>query len=104
MLNASKRRQHFNPWNLFKDLQALTKMSTKMMARLSTGYHYWKVMVFTLWKNPKALRDAVSLMALYLHFRKFRDVLLESLSKDIEKLERDGDPRQRVSAPEAVPI
>ena len=97
MLNASKRRQHFNPWNLFKDLQALFKLSTRMMARLSTGYYYWKTLGLTLLKNPRAFRDALSLMALYLHFQKFRDVILDRLTMDIDKLEREGDPRVRTA-------
>jgi hypothetical protein len=65
------------------------------MARVSTGYHYWKTLGLTLWKNPGSFRDSLSLMALYLHFQKFRDVILERLEKDIEKLEREGDPRVR---------
>jgi radical SAM superfamily enzyme YgiQ (UPF0313 family) len=93
MLNAAKRRQHFNPWNLFKDLQALFKLSTRMMAKPSTGYHFWRVLGLTLMKNPMAFRDSLSLMALYLHFQKFRDVILERLKKDMDKLEREGDPR-----------
>jgi hypothetical protein len=95
MLNAEKRRQHFNPWNLFKDLQALSKLSIRMMARPSTGFHYWRVLILTLMKNPKAIRDSISLMALYLHFQKFRDVILQRLKKDVEKLEREGDLRVR---------
>jgi hypothetical protein len=95
MLNAAKRRQHFNPWNLFKDLQAFLKITLYMMAKPSTGFHYWKTLGVTLWKNPMAFRDALSLMALYLHFQKFRDVILERLEMDVEKLEREGDPRVR---------
>lgn len=99
MLNARKRRQHFNPRNILKDLQALFKLTTRMMAKLSTGYHYWKVLGLTLLRNPRAFRDALSLMALYLHFQKFRDVILGRLGKDIEKLEREGDPRLALMAP-----
>jgi hypothetical protein len=106
MLNAKKRRQHFNPLNIFNDLQALFKLSIRMMAKLSTGYHYWRVLALTLWKNPMAFRDALSLMALYLHFQKFRDIVLERLAMDVEKLEREGDPRVKAGNPgalEAVP-
>jgi radical SAM superfamily enzyme YgiQ (UPF0313 family) len=106
MLNAKKRRQHFNPLNIFNDLQALFKLSTRMMAKFSTGYHYWRVLGLTLWKNPMAFRDALSLMALYLHFQKFRDIVLERLEMDVKKLEREGDPRVKAATPgalEAVP-
>ncbi|HTC19201.1 MAG TPA: DUF4070 domain-containing protein, partial [bacterium] len=106
MLNAKKRRQHFNPLNIFNDLQALFKLSARMMAKPSTGYHYWRVLGLTLWKNPMAFRDALSLMALYLHFQKFRDIVLQRLEMDMEKLEREGDPRVRAAIPrvlEAVP-
>ena len=99
MLNARKRRQHFNPLNIFNDLRALFFLSAQMMAKLSTGYHYWKTLAITLWKNPGAFRDALSLMALYLHFQKFRDVILDRLKVDIEKLEREGDPRLRIAVP-----
>jgi len=70
------------------------------MARLSTGYHYWRVLAIVMRKNPGAFRDAISLMALYLHFQKFRDVILKRVSKEIEKLEREGDPRLAPAAPE----
>jgi radical SAM superfamily enzyme YgiQ (UPF0313 family) len=103
MLNADKRRQHFNPWNLYKDLQALFKLSMRMMSRPVTGYHYWRVFGLILMKNPKAIRDAISLMALYLHFQKFRDVILERLAKDVEKLEREGDLRLQTPVPAPAP-
>lgn len=99
MLNVKKRRQHFNLLNIFNDLQALFKLTARMMAKFSTGYHYWRTLGLTLLKNPGAFRDALSLMALYLHFQKFRDVILDRLAKDIEKLEKEGDPRMRMAVP-----
>ncbi len=99
MLNARKRRQHFNPKNILKDLRGLFQLSVQMMAKPSTGYHYWRVVVMTLLKNPRALRDSLSLMALYLHFQKFRDVILQILEMDVDNLEREGDHRIRLAVP-----
>jgi radical SAM superfamily enzyme YgiQ (UPF0313 family) len=93
MLKVDKRRQHFNILNVFNDLQAFFKISARMTFNFSNTYHYWKTLGVTLWKNPGAFRDALSLMALYLHFQKFRDVILDRLKLDIERLEREGDPR-----------
>ena len=95
MLNEKKRHPHFNPANTFKDLRGFLILTTLMMSKLSTGFQYWRVLIITLLKNPRAFRDALSLMALYLHFQKFRDVIQERLEKDVKKLEKEGELRVR---------
>jgi radical SAM superfamily enzyme YgiQ (UPF0313 family) len=99
MLRTHKRRQHFNPWTIYKDLKGLLSLTAQMMAKPSTGYHFWRVLVLMLWKNPQAFRDALSLMALYLHFQNFRDVILQRLETDVKKIEREGDPRMMCPYP-----
>jgi len=60
-----------------------------------TRFQYWKVLLTCLFRNPRALRNAVSLMALYLHFGTFRDFVLGRLDNEMSVLEKEGDPRQR---------
>jgi hypothetical protein len=65
--------------------------------RESTGWQYWKVLANCLLRNPRALRNAISLMALYLHFETFRDFVLGRLDDEISTLEKEGDPRRRLN-------
>ena len=64
----------------------------------ATRVHYWKVLIQCLVKNPRALRNAVSLMALYLHFGPFRDFVMKRLDEELAALEKEGDPRTRAGA------
>ncbi len=102
MLRTTKRRQHYSLLNIFKDAKGFLSLTAQMMSKPSTGYHYWRVLITTLLKNPKAFRDALSLMALYLHFQNFRDVILQRLDADVKKLERDGDPRMVCAFPRRI--
>jgi hypothetical protein len=92
MLNTAKRRMRFSLRGIWPDIKGFSRLSFRMGLSNGTRFRFWKVLAVTALKNPRALRDSISLMALYLHFRKFRETLLTGLEKEMEKLKKEGLP------------
>ncbi len=94
MQDCSKKNLKIPLRHLLRDLRSLWRLTLKMGFTKDTSRHYWNVLATCLVRNPRALRNAVSLMALYLHFGTFRDFVLSRLDNEISILVRDGDPRE----------
>src|SRR5581483_7083133 len=80
---------------LLRDVRSLYRLTLKLGLARETRAQYWKVLFICLLRNPRALRNAVSLMALYLHFGTFRDFVLGRLDTEIDLLKKEGDPREK---------
>lgn len=85
------------------------RVCLKLGTPKATRSYYWKVLLTCLLKNPRALHQVVSVMALYLHFGNFRDYVLGRLDTEITRLEKEGDPRLsketlRILFPTPVPF
>ena len=94
MQDCSKKRLRL-PWrHHLRDLRSLFRLTLKMGFAKNTRLHYWKVLSSCLVRNPGALRNALSLMALYLHFGPFRDFVVGRLDEELKVLEKEGDPRK----------
>ena len=46
--------------------------------------HFWRTLSVLAVRNPRALRDMVGLMALFVHFDSFRDFLVAQIDRRIE--------------------
>jgi radical SAM superfamily enzyme YgiQ (UPF0313 family) len=101
MQDCSKKRMRPTLWYHLKDLRTFLRLTLRLGLSPATRAQYWKVFWTCLLKNPLALRNAVSLMALYLHFQTFRDYVLGRLEDELTLLEKEGDPRLR---PKAAPF
>lgn len=59
----------------------------------------------SLFRYPRALNSAISLMALYLHFGKFRNVVLARLDADIFRLKAElAASRQALNVGGPIPL
>ena len=93
MQDCSKKRLRLPFRHHMRDLRSLFRLTLKMGFEKATRLQYWKVLAQCSVRNPRALRNAVSLMALYLHFGPFRDFVLGRLDEELTVLNREGDPR-----------
>ncbi len=92
-----------------KYLRSFTRLARTLGMRPSTRREFWKVFLQVLIKNPVAIRQAVSVMALYLHFEDFRDYVLGRLETEMAAIQKEGDPRikdqlKRAFLPEPVSL
>jgi hypothetical protein len=92
MLNCSKHRMRLPLKRLLVEARAFIRIITSLGARPATRKHFWKVVGICLLRNPMAVRAAISVMALYLHFGEFREFVLGRIDLEIASLERDGEP------------
>ncbi len=94
-LNCSNMRFRTPLGKKIKEMRALFNLSFKLGFNPVASYHYVKVIASTLFRNPRALNSAISLMALYLHFGKFRNVVLARLDADISRLKAEAEKAGR---------
>lgn len=99
MQDCSLKRLRIPLRNHLRDIRSLLRLTGRLGFKRNTGFHYWKTLGVCLFRNPRALRNAVSLMALYLHFETFRDFVLGRLDDEISILEKEGDPRRQRKTP-----
>ena len=57
----------------------------------ATGWFYWKMLITVLFKNPKAIESAVNLAAMFIHFQKQSQFIINVTNKEIEYIERFGE-------------
>ncbi len=90
---------HLNPANkyrpnfakILKSLSAFSKVSMKAGFNKSTGGLYWKTLVSVLLKNPKGLEAAVNMSAMFIHFQKQSEFIIDLTQKEIESLLSYGE-------------
>lgn len=70
-MNSSERRFKPGLRQWWKELKGFTRMAGKLGFSRGTAGLFWKTLAGSLLKNPKSVRYAGSLMALYLHFGPF---------------------------------
>ncbi len=87
-LDCSKKRLHLPLKTRLKDLRGLFRLIRSMGVSSSYRKHFWQVLLRCLLKNPKAIRYAVALMALYLHFGPFSRYIADHIRIEIERLRR----------------
>lgn len=103
MQDCSKKRMRLPLSHQLRDLRSFSRLIVELGMPAKTRFYFWKVFWVCLVRNPKALRNAVSLMALYLHFGPFKDFVLGRLDREISILKKEGDPRTRTAASSMVP-
>ncbi len=81
-LDCSKKRMRLPPRYLLRDLKGLSRLIWRMGVRRSYRAEFWKTLAICGTRNPRGLRYAIALMALYLHFGDFRDYLLARLDRE----------------------
>ena len=76
MMDCSKKQLNLPLQKRISDLRGFSRVVHQMGVLAPYRHLFWKVLLTTAAKNPKAIRYAVALMALYLHFGPFKDYVL----------------------------
>jgi hypothetical protein len=91
-MDSSKR--HFKPSfrHQMKDLKGFARMVWRLGTSKETARYFWRVIGRTIVDNPRSIRYAGSLMALYLHFGPFSKYVAERIRAAIALEERKPSP------------
>jgi radical SAM superfamily enzyme YgiQ (UPF0313 family) len=99
-LNCSTKRMRLPLRYLVRDLRGLGRLIWRMGVRHSYRGEFWKTLAVCGLRNPRGLRYAIALMALYLHFGEFRRSLLARLDGQI--LQAEAAARHPASARSSI--
>jgi hypothetical protein len=97
-LNCKGRELNLPLANRIREARAFFTLPFKMGFQKGLRRLYFSVIFACLFRNPGALNNAVSLMALYLHFGKFRGEVLVKLDAEIALLKSEAEEAQRKAA------
>jgi hypothetical protein len=87
-LDASKHRFRPKPLRQIKELRGFSRVVRKLGLARATARHFWGVLLRLLFQNPRSLRQAVAMMALYLHFGPFSRYVTARLREALLREER----------------
>jgi hypothetical protein len=109
LLDSSKRRfaPGFGQW--LRELKGFGRMILRLGIKSAARGEFWRTLWHVLRKNPKSVRYATSLMALYLHFGPFSKEVAGRIRKGIAAEERNPSkvapaPAPKVAATKAVAV
>ncbi len=97
-LNCKGKKLNLPLSNRLREARAFFILPFKMGYQKGLRRLYFSVIFTCLFRNPRALNKAISLMALYLHFGKFRGEVLARLDNEIGLLKREAETAQRLAA------
>jgi radical SAM superfamily enzyme YgiQ (UPF0313 family) len=88
-----RSRYKYNPslgtW--FNYLRSVFRVSLKEGFTPATAVYYWRMVFTVLVRNPRGIRPAINLAALYIHFRKQKDYIVLSMDDLIAEVEKNGE-------------
>lgn len=82
-LNCSKKKLSLTMKHQLRDLRALSRILWRQGVVASYRWQFWSCFVSVLFRNPRAMRYGVNLMAFYMHFGQFSQFLLERIDEMI---------------------
>jgi radical SAM superfamily enzyme YgiQ (UPF0313 family) len=84
LLDCRARRMRL-PWRRrLRDLRSFLRIVWRVGIRARYRRHFWRTLSVLAVRNPRALRDMVGLMALFVHLDSFRDFLVAQIDRRIE--------------------
>lgn len=83
-----------------KDLRTLGRIIWRMGLRSDYKRTFWRTFRKLVWRNPRSLRYAIAMMALYVHFGPFKNYLVKHLDSAIASA--PAHPAEAASAPAAL--
>jgi hypothetical protein len=103
VLESGKRRFAPGLAQWLRELKGFGRMIWKLGIRSRARGEFWRTLLHVAWKNPRSVRYATSLMALYLHFGPFSREVARRIRIAIEREERRPSEVAPAPAPRAVP-
>jgi radical SAM superfamily enzyme YgiQ (UPF0313 family) len=75
---------------LLKNIKAFLKVCRIAGFNKTTGWLYWKALLTVTLKNPRAIEATVNLAAMFIHFHKQSQFIIELTNREIADIERNG--------------
>jgi radical SAM superfamily enzyme YgiQ (UPF0313 family) len=76
-----------------KMIKVFLKLCTKVGFNKTTGWLYWKMLVTIIFKNPRAIEATVNLSAMFIHFHKQSEFIIDLTNKEIKNIENYGEAK-----------
>lgn len=86
LMDCSKKRLQLPIQKQLRDLLGFLRLIWRMGVRQPYRLEFWHTLFHGILRNPRAIRYTVALMALYLHFGKFKYHILASVDKESERI------------------
>jgi radical SAM superfamily enzyme YgiQ (UPF0313 family) len=74
--------------------RAMSRLTRRVGFDRSTGLLYWRMLGSILMTNPRAIEATVNLAAMYIHFRKESEFVVELTRREITRLEEENGRRR----------
>ncbi|MBA4017517.1 MAG: B12-binding domain-containing radical SAM protein [Pirellula sp.] len=88
-LNCSQKQLNQRWRDTVRDLTGFWKLNWIQGIAKPYRRHYWRMLTSVARRNPKAIRYAVGLAALYLHFAEFSPFVIRKLDQEIRRCEKE---------------
>ena len=85
------KKNKANITQLLRMSKAFFKLCKRVGFSRTTGRLFWKMFFTVLFRNPKAIEPAVNLAAMFIHFQKQSQFIIDVTNKEIEDIERFGE-------------
>ena len=89
-LNVTNKYKH-NFKKTLKNLRSFSRIVRKVGFNGTTGKQFWKMFFTVLLKNPKAIEWAVSLSAMFIHFYKHSNFVIDLTNQQIDYVDEYGE-------------
>lgn len=76
---------------MLKTVKAFLKVCIKVGFNKTTGWLYWKTLLTVISKNPRAIEAAVNLAAMFIHFYKQSEFIIDLTNNEIRSIESCGE-------------
>jgi hypothetical protein len=103
-LDSSRRRFRPALGPQLKELKGFARMVWRLGVPRATRRPFWRAILGSLWANPRSVRYAGSLAALYLHFGPFSKYVAARIREAIAQEERSPSPVAPAPAPAPVKV
>ena len=91
-LNLKVTNKHkYNFRKTMKNLRSFSRILRNVGFNKTTGMQFWKMFFTVLLKNPKAIEWGVSLSAMFIHFYKHSNFVIDLTNKQIDCIEEHGE-------------
>jgi radical SAM superfamily enzyme YgiQ (UPF0313 family) len=89
-LKVTNKYKH-NLKKTFKNLRSFSRILRRVGFNRITGKSFWKMFFTVLLKNPKAIEWGISLSAMFIHFYKHSNFVIELTNQQINYIDKHGE-------------
>ena len=102
-LALRRKSRHKTTWKAKRlALRAFLRLVMRLGLKRRTFYYFWRNFLVTLALRPSSIEEAANLMAMYIHFRKQTDHILELMAGHLDSVREHDHPAECPARREAA--